>query len=99
MSREELHSVANADTPHQIAVPNTIQGLIIWAVGRFGVGILVAAAFGYATHVVYYDMRDDRRLMMDAFRDNTRVVETFAGKVSELTKSIDEAHRRAEKQP
>lgn len=95
MSREELYQVAQSDTPNQVAVPNTLQGLIVWAVGRFGVGILVAAAFGYSTTVVYEDMRADRQLVLEAYRDNTRVIESFANKISELSKSIDDAHRRA----
>ena len=96
MSREEIHQMAAADTPAAVQVPNTWHGLLVWATARFGVGILVAAAFAYSTKVVYEDMRSDRERLLLAYEENTRVVETFASKLAELTKSIDDAHRRAD---
>lgn len=95
MSQDELHAIAQADTPSQIQVPNTLQGLVVWAAARFGVGILVAAVFGYATSVVYKDMRSDREQLMDAYRGNTEAIQSFAAKIAEQSKAIEEAHRRA----
>lgn len=95
MGRDDLHQMAQADTPAAVQVPNTWQGLIVWATARFGVGMIVAAAFAYSTKVVYEDMRSDRERLLQAYQENTRVVESFAGRLSELTKSIDDAHRRA----
>lgn len=95
MSKDEIHSIATSDTPSAVDVPNTWQGLIVWAVARFGVGLLFAAVFAYGISVIYKDQRGDRAQLMDAYRDNTRAIETFGAKVAEQTKAIEEAHRRA----
>jgi hypothetical protein len=95
MSQDELHSIARADTPRDIEIPNTWQGLIVWAVARFGVGILVAAVFGYATTEVYSDMREDRQQLLEAYRDNIRAIQIFSNKMDTLSESIDDAHQRA----
>lgn len=95
MSKDELHSIATADTPEAIQIPNTWQGLIVWAIARFGVGLIVAAVFCYGIVVIYGDMRVDRTQLMDAYRDNTRAIEQFGSRMQEQTKAIEEAHRRA----
>lgn len=97
MSQDELHSIAHADTPHDVEVPNTWQGLIVWAIARFGIGILVAGVFGFATKEIYADMRADRLQLMDAYRDNTRAIQTFTLKVDALSDAMEDAHRRAAK--
>ena len=95
MSQDELHNVAAADSPNGVEIPNTWQGLIVWAIARFGVGIFVACVFGYATKEIYTDMRADRLQLLDAYRDNTQAIQGFSSKVDELTDSINDAHRRA----
>ena len=95
MSRDDLHSVASADTPRDIEIPNTWQGLIVWAIARFGIGLLVAAVFGVATKEIYSDMRADRLQLLDAYRDNTRAIQDFSSKVQSLQEAMDDAHRRA----
>jgi len=97
MSQDEIHSIATADTPRDVEIPNTWQGLIVWAIARFGIGILVAAVFGYATKEVYSDMRADRLQLMDAYRDNTRAIQDFSAKIDSLSDAMDDAHRRASK--
>jgi len=95
MSKDDLHDLARADSPEAVDIPNTWQGLIVWAIARFGVGILVAGVFGYATKEVYADMRADRLQLMDAYRDNARAIHDFSTRIENLTKSMDDAHRRA----
>jgi hypothetical protein len=97
MSKDEIHSIATVDTPSDIQIPNTWQGLIVWAVARFGVGLIVAAVFCYGIITIYADMRTDRTQLMDAYRDNTKAIEQFGSRLAEQTKAIEEAHRRAEK--
>jgi Flp pilus assembly protein TadB len=97
MSRDDLHSVANADTPRDVEIPNTWQGLIVWAIARFGVGILVAGVFGYATKEIYADMRSDRMQLLEAYRDNTRAIQEFSSRIHSLQQAMDDAHRRASK--
>jgi hypothetical protein len=95
MSKDDLHNVASADSPRDVEIPNTWQGLIVWAVARFGVGMVVAGVFGYATKEIYSDMRADRLQLLDAYQDNTRVIQEFSSKIHNLTESMDDAHRRA----
>jgi hypothetical protein len=90
MSQNELTSVANADTPENVTVPNTWQGLIVWALARFGVGIVVAGVFGYSTTIVYADLRADRAALMDAYRDNIQAVEKFTHAIEDLTDRIED---------
>lgn len=94
MSKDELHNIAQFDAPQSVHVPNTWHGLVVWLVARFGVGMLVAAVFGYSTSVIYEDMRTDRQHLLDAFRENTRVVELFTSKMNELSKSIEQANQK-----
>ena len=97
MSQDEIHSIATSDSPRGIEIPNTWQGLIVWAIARFGVGIIVAAVFAYATKEIYTDMRADRLVLLEAYRDNTRAIQSFDSTMEDLKDSIDDAHRRAEK--
>jgi hypothetical protein len=95
MSREELHSIADADTPNEVNIPQTWQALVVWAIARFGVGLVVAAVFGYATTIVYQDLKESRDQLMEAYKDNTRTMDSFHRQIQELERTIDEAHRRA----
>lgn len=102
MSKDELHDIANRDAPLEVQIPNTWQGLMVWALARFGVGILVAAVFGYATMIVYVDMRADRAELFSAYQQTTKVIEEVSAgmrdnteAVRKNTEAIEEAHRRA----
>lgn len=95
MSQDDIHSIADADTPEQVNIPQTWQALVVWAVARFGVGLVVAAVFGYSTTIVYQDLKASRDQLMEAYKDNTRVIETFNRQLDELERTIDDAHRRA----
>lgn len=95
MSQDELHHIAQTESPRDVEVPNTWQGLVVWAIAKFGVGIAIAGVFGWATTIVYNDLRTSRDQLMEAYRDNTRVMETFNRQLDELERTIDEAHRRA----
>lgn len=99
MSKEELHSIAEVDSPTEVQIPQTWQALIVWALARFGVGLVVAGVFGYATTIVYNDLRTSRDQLLEAYKDNTRVMETFNRQLDELEQTIDEAHRRAINSP
>jgi hypothetical protein len=94
MSQDELHAIATRDTPDAIQVPNTWQGLIVWAVARFGIGVLVSGVFGWGIVHVYQDMRSDREQLLDAYRDSIQVMQSVATKLEEQTKAIDDLSRR-----
>ena len=65
--------VAQMDTPQAVNVPNSLTGLIVWATGRFGVGVLMAVAFAYATNKVYQDYRLLTDRMITAFENRAKV--------------------------
>jgi hypothetical protein len=94
MSQEELHDIANRDTPDPIQVPNTWQGLIVWALARFGVGIAVAGVFGWGIVHVYSDMRADRLQLLDAYKDAISVMQNVAMKLESQTEAIEDLSRR-----
>jgi hypothetical protein len=93
MSQDELHSIATHDTPEPIHVPNTWQGLIVWALARFGVGIAVAGVFGWGIVHVYTDMRSDREQLLEAYRDAIHVMESVAQKLDAQTEAIEDLRR------
>lgn len=95
MSRDELHSYANLDTPQHVRVPNNWPGLISWAVGRFGVGIVFAAAVAWFANRVYDDMKVLNGQVLDAFKEQARTNVQQVMAIQELTRAIDDAHRRA----
>ena len=93
MSQDELHHIATRDTPEAIQVPNTWQGLIVWALARFGVGIAVAGVFGWGIVHVYADMRADREQLLDAYKDAISVMQSVATKLEDQTEAIKEIAR------
>ena len=94
MSQDELHAIATRDTPAAIEVPNTWQGLIVWALARFGVGIAVAGVFGWGIVHVYTDMRSDREQLLEAYRDAIQVMQSVATKLDAQTDAIEDLSRR-----
>ncbi len=89
MSRDELHQTAQADTPPHVDIPNTPHGLVLWLLGRFGVAVVFAAS----TYYVYQDMRSDRAEVMDAYRENIRVIGEFRTALDAQTRELAEIRR------
>jgi hypothetical protein len=85
MSQEELYKIANDTTPEVIQVPNTWQGFIVWAIAKFGTGIVVAGVFGWGIVHVYADMRNDRQQLLDAYKDAIQVMQSVATKLDAQT--------------
>ena len=94
MSQDELHRIATHDTPDPIQVPNTWQGLVVWACARFGVGIAVAGVFGWGIVHVYSDMRADREQLLDAYLDAIQVMQSVASKLEAQTDAIEDLGKR-----
>lgn len=69
MSQDDLHNVAQADTPNHVEIPNTPQGIALWLLGRFGVAVVFAAS----TFYVYKDMRSDREELLRAYERNMEI--------------------------
>lgn len=106
MSQDDIHTIAQKDTPEAVTVPNTLIGLVIWATGRFGPALIIALACvvgiaGFLTKV-YEDLGRTNAIVLDMVRTQTSANEATASALRELsrqieanTRSVDEAHRRA----
>lgn len=53
---KELRVMAECDTPKAVEIPENWRGLLVWALGKWGVGVV----FLFLLYVVYDDMREDR---------------------------------------
>lgn len=85
---DTLHKIAENDTPAAVQVPNSINGLIVWAVGRFGGGILLAAACAWALSKVYEDQRVQTDRMMSLLEQRATSDSQRAKADSELALAI-----------
>lgn len=97
MSRDDFHQAANCDVPRNVAVPNTMSALIIWAAGRWGIGIVFAAA----TAFVYVDLKEERKTTLDLLEkthaiiiDSASANRELARAVQALTDEAKDAHRQ-----
>lgn len=97
---DTLHQIAQNDTPAAVQVPPTLNGLIVWAVGRFGGGILLAAACAWALSKVYDDHAKQTDRMMTllearAAADSQLATAMLSVKMSieDLTKEARAAHK------
>ena len=96
MSREDLTQIANDTTPKEVQMPDSWQGLIVWAVAKFGTGILMAAVLGVATVRVYEDLTVLNNRVLIAFEQQTRAAEANNAALREMTtiiKAIEVDHR------
>lgn len=74
----------------------------MWAVGRFGSGILMAAAIGWALMQVYGDMKAMTDRVISAFEQQSSnqramqlTLDAMTRAVETNTRSVEDAHRRA----
>lgn len=89
MSKDDLHTFAQNDTPSQIEIPNTWHGLIVWAVGRFGIGVVFTGLLAYGIAVVYQDGRKDQTQLLDAYNNNTEVMSRVSVTIEQMSKQVD----------
>lgn len=106
MSRDDLHSLAQSDTPAAVDIPNTPSGLIAWAIVRIGPALVLAVAFigavMWAVNKVYSDLAETNRTVLELVRGQSISNGTTAAAIQELSKQVEnntrameEAHRRA----
>lgn len=88
VSAPKIAALANCDTPSAVEVPSTWAGLIVWAAGRFGVGIVFAVVFGYAVREVYNDSKSQRDQLMKYVVERNDIDAKRAIADTELAKSI-----------
>jgi len=88
MSKDTVHSLAQADTPAIVDVPNTWSGLVIWAVGRFGSGILIAALCVAGIVKVYGDLKEQNQALITLIKEQTAASSGLQSTLSELKTSL-----------
>lgn len=83
-----MHSLAQADTPAIVDVPNTWSGLLIWAVGRFGSGILIAALCVAGIVRVYGDLKEQNQALITLIKEQTAASSGLQSALYELKTSL-----------
>lgn len=73
----QLARMVNADTPQGVYVPSQWTGIILWALGRFGIGIV----FVYAAWMIY---QDNKALTERVIKSNERWAEVQANTVQAM---------------
>lgn len=107
MSQDDIHAVASKSTPEDVQVPNTMAGLITWAVGKFGGSAVIAIALGYAIIKIYTDMQvqtatqlaDQKATnvqVMEMVRAQTQVQTELANAMKDLAKQVESNTRAVE---
>lgn len=95
MSADTLHQIANADTPQAVNVPKDFNGLIVWAIGRFGGGILLAAACAWALSKVYEDHAKTTDRMMNLLEMRAKADSELATAILSLNRSVEDLSKEA----
>ena len=70
MTTENLHQFASDATPSTVEIPKTYTGLIIWAVGKWGIGIVFAAFL----IPVYSDLKASNQRLADISQANVQIL-------------------------
>jgi hypothetical protein len=95
---DHLHSLANQTTPAEVTVPHTWGGLIVWAAGKWGVGIV----FLVLLVPVYQDLKESNKRVADITQANVQVLTALAAKIESTNahvQRIDDSIRRLEGKP
>jgi hypothetical protein len=90
MSQDDLHQVAQVDTPNHVEIPNTPHGLILWLLGRFGVAVVFAAS----TFYVYQDLRSDRAELLRSYERNMEINMGVKNAIENMNEEIKDLARR-----
>jgi hypothetical protein len=90
-----IHQLAQNDTPASVNVPPTINGVIVWAVGRFGGGAVIGVLCLYGLTNVYADLKASNAALLKAFERNVQVNTETKAALDALKGEIHDAHLRA----
>lgn len=77
MSQDELHSLAEKDTPPHVDVPNSWPGLACWMVGKFGVG----AIFMAMVYFLYVDLKSSNERFARLTEANITAFQGLASRI------------------
>jgi hypothetical protein len=95
MTTENLHQFASDATPSTVEIPKTYTGLIVWAVGKWGIGIVFAAFL----IPVYGDLKASNQRLADISQANVQILTALAQKIDVSNHQIqrmDDSIRRLE---
>ena len=86
---DKLASYANKQTPSDVTVPNSWPGLVVWAIGKFGIGVVFAFMLIY----VYLDLRKVSASLVEVVKANAVAIQTLADKVEQTNQKVDRIER------
>lgn len=95
MTTDNLHQMAAATTPENVEIPNTYGGLIVWAIGKWGIGVIFAAFLV----PVYQDLKASNQRLGDISQANVQVLTALANKIDATNQQVqrmDDSIRRLE---
>jgi len=95
MSAEVLHNIATNDTPSSVTVPKDMNGLMLWAVGRFGGGAVIGILCLIGIKTTYQDLQDTNRQLMAVLQENAKTNAQFVQALESIKGEIHDAHNRA----
>jgi hypothetical protein len=77
MSKDEIHAAAESTTPPDVNIPYTWGGLIVWALAKWGIGVVFLALLV----PVYQDLKTSNSQLAAISTNNVRVLEALASKI------------------
>lgn len=100
---QALHRLAAGDTPSNVEVPQNPYGVTVWALGRFGIGMVFLALFWFkdqdnkvANERVYQDMKANTERVMQTTEKRAESDLKLADALTGLTRIVDEVRKEAE---
>lgn len=81
---EQIHQIAKETTPQTVDVPNTYTGLIVWAIGKWGIGIVFAAFLV----PVYQDLKASNQRLADISQANVQVLMALTSEIKTMGTNV-----------
>lgn len=95
MSKDEIHKFATSTTPQDVPIPQTWGALIVWAIGKFGIGVVFLAMLV----PVYQDLKASNQQTANLTAANVRAIEAMTHQLranQEETRRLGEVVQRLE---
>jgi len=87
MSADDIHTYAQKTTPQDVHVPNTIAGLVVWAVGKVGTAAIWASVAYVGLWIVYNDLRSLNQQVLKAFVSQTQTQALMADAITKMAEA------------
>lgn len=95
MTADNLHQMAASTTPESVEIPKSYTGLIVWAAGKWGIGVV----FLVMLVPVYQDLKASNQRLADISQANVQVLTALAQKIDATNQQVqrmDDSIRRLE---